>query len=126
MPSSEPLWLPIEEVIQINREAVGLTGEPFHLLKPELLESALDNPKNKFAYGEKDMLSLAMALLLALARNHPFLQGNKRTAFLAAENNAADDEELAEMIIECIEDDTLSGALEEYLRAHIVAAPEDI
>ena len=135
MPSDEPLWLPIEEVIEINREAVAAAGEPHYLLRPELLESAPANPKNKFAYGEMDILNLAVALLLAIGRNHPFYQGNKRTAFIAAEMfleingymlDAPDTEDLAELIIKCIDDDE-SGEddLVGFLRKYIIAAPDD-
>jgi death on curing protein len=134
LPSDEPFWLPIEEVIEINRAAVAAAGEPHSLLRPELLESALANPKNKFAYGEMDVLNLAMALLLAISRNHPFFQGNKRTAFIAAEMflqingymlDAPDTENLAELIIKCIEDHDSEVELESYLRKHIAATPDD-
>jgi death-on-curing protein len=134
LPSDEPFWLPLEEVIEINRDTVALTGEPFYLLRPDLLESAIANPINKFAYGERDMLTLAVALLLAIGRNHPFFQGNKRTAFIAAENflqingyilDAPDSEALAELIIECIENYALGPKLERYLRRYIVAEPRE-
>ena len=48
-----------------------------------LLESALARPLNKFAYGETDIAALAAAYGFGIARNHPFVDGNKRTAFAA-------------------------------------------
>jgi death-on-curing protein len=67
---NEPAWLPPDEVININREAVAATSEPHLVFSRPLLESALGKPTNHF--------------LLGIARNHPFEQGNKRTAFTSA------------------------------------------
>jgi death-on-curing protein len=80
---SEPVWLTTEEVTQLNLLCVGETGEPHALLNASMLDSALANPKNKFHYGEADVLSLGVNLLFSIARNHPFEQGNKRTGFSA-------------------------------------------
>jgi death-on-curing protein len=49
------------------------------------LESALNRPKNHWEYGEDDMLTLAILLLIGIAQAHAFLQGNKRTGFISAE-----------------------------------------
>lgn len=63
---------------------VAITREPHQLLSRELLESACAKPKNLWAYeGQCDAAVLACSLLFGLAGNHPFLQGNKRTAFTA-------------------------------------------
>lgn len=48
-----------------------------------LLDSALNRARNKFAYGEADLSVLAAAYAFGLAKNHGFLDGNKRTAFQA-------------------------------------------
>ena len=82
---NEPNWLPIEAVIDTAQDVVAETGEPFELLDAGLLESALSRPRNYWEYGEDDILTLAIILLVGIARNHAFLQGNKRTAFIAAE-----------------------------------------
>ncbi len=82
---NEPYWLSPEEIIELNRLIVAGTGEPFFVRSEPLLESALQNPRDKFNYGgETDVVALAVYLLFAIARNHPFGQGNKRTAFEAA------------------------------------------
>jgi death on curing protein len=82
---NEPVWLSAETVITINKDLVEETGEPFFLRDRGLLESAVAKPINRFHYdGVEDVLSLAMALLFGVARNHAFEQGNKRTGFLAA------------------------------------------
>ncbi len=49
-----------------------------------LLESALARPQNLATYGEPTLYELASALAYGLAKNHPFIDGNKRTAFLCA------------------------------------------
>jgi death-on-curing protein len=48
-----------------------------------MLESALDRPKNRWSYEQAELAELAAAYAFGIARNHPFLDGNKRTAFLA-------------------------------------------
>jgi death-on-curing protein len=83
---NEPRWLTPAEVIELNKAAVAATGEPFVVLNEGLLESACDRPRNLFLYeDEQDMAVLATRLLVAIARNHAFGQGNKRAAFAAAD-----------------------------------------
>jgi death-on-curing protein len=78
---SEPNWLPIDAVIEHNRLELAQTGENHFVRDLGLLESALARPRNAFAYGEKDIVALAVALMAGVARAHAFEQGNKRTAF---------------------------------------------
>jgi death-on-curing protein len=73
----------VETVIEINRAVVLLTGEPHFLRDRGLLESALARPQNAFAYGEEDLVVLAVRLLAGIAQAHAFAQGNKRTCFVA-------------------------------------------
>ena len=80
---SEPNWLPIEAVIEHNRLELSETGEHHFLRDYGLLESALARPQNAFAYGEENVVALAVALTAGVARAHAFEQGNKRTAFAA-------------------------------------------
>jgi death on curing protein len=81
---SEPIWLADSQVVRINERLVGLTGEPHFLRDPGLLSSAMSRPINRWAYGDEDIVNLAGVLLLGIGRNHPFEQGNKRTALTAA------------------------------------------
>jgi death on curing protein len=80
---SEPRWLRIEAVVEINRIVVASTGEGYLLRDPGLLDSALARPQNAFAYGEEDIVTLAVRLLAGVAQAHAFEQGNKRTSFVA-------------------------------------------
>lgn len=87
MPSSlsEPRWLTADTVIAINEYEVADTGEPFVVLDRGKLDGALGRPVNLFHYeGVEDVLTLAVALLMAIAKAHAFAQGNKRTAYFAA------------------------------------------
>lgn len=62
-----------------------MTGEPFLLLHAGALESALQRPRNLWAYeAVEDVGALAVRLMMGIARDHPFMQGNKRTGFEAA------------------------------------------
>lgn len=79
----EPVWLPVEVVVEINRAAVAITGEAHFVRDQGLLQSALARPQNAFAYGEEDIVALAVRLLAGVALGHAFEQGNKRTAFIA-------------------------------------------
>ena len=80
---NEPRWLPLEAVVEINRAAVAVTGEPHFLRDAGLLQSALARPLNAFAYGEEDFVVLSVRLMAGIAQAHAFEQGNKRTAFIA-------------------------------------------
>ena len=80
---SELRWVSPEGVIQLNARLTLVSGEPHQLLSRGGLESACAKPHNHWAYGETDLAVLATELLFGIARNHPFQQGNKRTAFAA-------------------------------------------
>jgi death-on-curing protein len=80
---SETWWLSFETVIEINRALVAITGEQHFLRDQGLLESALARPQNAFAYGEEDIVVLAVRLMAGIAQAHAFEQGNKRTAYVA-------------------------------------------
>jgi len=80
---NEPIWLPVEVIVEHNRLELADTGEHHFVRDFGLLESALARPRNAFAYGEEDIVVLAVALMAGVSRAHAFEQGNKRTAFAA-------------------------------------------
>lgn len=80
---TEPQWLNVEIVIDIHAEQLALFGGPAGIRDRGMLESALGRPQNKFAYGERDLAALAAAYAFGIARNHPFIDGNKRAALAA-------------------------------------------
>jgi len=80
-----PTWLATALVTAIHDEAIYEFGGLGGIRDPGLLESALDRPRNRRAYRPKGTLfELAASLCFGLAKNHPFVDGNKRTALLAA------------------------------------------
>lgn len=82
---TEPFWLSRLAVEIIHDEQLAEHGGAPGLRDPGLLESALARPRNLFGYeGETDPCALAAAYAAGLVRNHPFVDGNKRTGFLAA------------------------------------------
>ncbi|HEY6259762.1 MAG TPA: type II toxin-antitoxin system death-on-curing family toxin [Xanthobacteraceae bacterium] len=78
---TEPKWLDLDIVLDIHAEQLALFGGGEGMRDRGLLESALARPLNKFAYGETDLAALAAAYAFGIARNHPFVDGNKRAAF---------------------------------------------
>jgi len=77
---SEPVWLDIDIVLDFHVEQLALFGGADGIRDRGLLESALARPINKFGYGETGLAALAAAYGFGIARNHPFIDGNKRTA----------------------------------------------
>jgi death on curing protein len=80
---TEPVWLTAKDVIGLHTEQLAIFGGPAGLRDVAMLESALGRPRNKWTYGETDLAALASAYAFGLARNHPFVDGNKRAAFAA-------------------------------------------
>lgn len=82
---SEPNWVSVEELAELNQLAVEDTGEPHLILDYGKLEMAATKASNSFFYEEQTNVGLLATLTcLGVARLHPFKQGNKRTAFEAA------------------------------------------
>jgi death-on-curing protein len=80
---SEPFWLTRQIIIAIHDEQLAIHGGASGLRDEGMLESALDRPKNKGSYENAELAELAAAYAFAVARNHPFVDGNKRTSLLA-------------------------------------------
>ena len=127
---NEPLWLPIEAVIEYNRLEVEATGEHHFVRDLGLLESALARPLNAFAYGEEDIVVLGVRLMAGIAQAHAFEQGNKRTAFVALrlflhpngfDLAIEDSEAWAEPVISLIEHRSTEEDFARAIRPYVVA-----
>jgi death on curing protein len=82
----EPVWLDRDSVIAFHEESLQRFGGPSGVRDRTMLDSALARPQNKHAYAaEFDLAGLAAAYAYGIARNHPFIDGNKRAAYLAME-----------------------------------------
>ena len=79
----EPLWLSREIVVAIHDEQLTIHGGASGLRDEGMLESALQRPRNKWSYENGELPELAAAYAFGIARNHPFVDGNKRTSLLA-------------------------------------------
>jgi death-on-curing protein len=79
------VWLSSQLVLAIHDEQLAEHGGSTGLRDAGLLDSALARPLNRAGYGEPDSSELAAVYALGIARNHPFVDGNKRTAFVALE-----------------------------------------
>ena len=80
---NEPVWLSVEMILDIHAEQLAMFGGPDGLRDLGLLESALARAKNKLVYGQTDLSTLSASYGFGIAKNHPFVDGNKRTAFAA-------------------------------------------
>ena len=78
-----PIWLLQQVVLAMHAECLAAFGGSDGVRDVGLLESALARPRQLFAYEKADLCRLAAAYGHGIAKNHPFVDGNKRTAFLA-------------------------------------------
>jgi death on curing protein len=76
-------WLVRQLVLAIHDEQLAEHGGALGIRDEGLLESALARPLNRAGDGEPNMAELAALYAIAIARNHPFVDGNRRTAFAA-------------------------------------------
>jgi death on curing protein len=81
--TDEPFWLDSDMLIDMHHEQLMQFGGPEGIRDRGMLDSALGRPQHKYAYGETDLAVLAAAYAFGIARNHPFVDGNKRAAFHA-------------------------------------------
>jgi death on curing protein len=79
------IWLTRDVILAIHDEQLAEHGGSTGLRDAGLLNSALARPLNRAGYGEPDIAELAAVYALGIVQNHPFLDGNKRTAFVALE-----------------------------------------
>ena len=76
-------WIDRRLLVILHDESLAEHGGASGMRDAGLLESALARPLNRVAYGTPDVADLAAAYGFGLAKNHPFVDGNKRAAFLA-------------------------------------------
>lgn len=81
---TEPAWLDAKIALAVHDRQLAEHGGGTGIRDEGMLESALARSVNRWTYGEKDPASLAAAYAFGIARNHPFVDGNKRTAWVLA------------------------------------------
>ena len=81
---TEPRWLDRRIIVALHDVQLVRHGGAGGIRDAGLLESALARPRNLHAYGEAELYVLAAAYAYGIVRNHPFVDGNKRTGFVTA------------------------------------------
>jgi len=76
----EPRWITAKTVTIIHSLQLAEHGGQDGVRDPGMLESALNRPRHQWTYTQADLPSLAAAYAYGIAKNHPFIDGNKRTA----------------------------------------------
>ncbi|HEY6351067.1 MAG TPA: type II toxin-antitoxin system death-on-curing family toxin [Candidatus Angelobacter sp.] len=124
----EPVWVDERDALVLHDRLLALHGGAAGLRDRGLLQSALARPQQHFAYAEApDIIDMATAYTAGIVRNHPFVDGNKRTGFVVGilflELNGyrftASEEDAAQAVLELA-----SGSLDEtgyssFLRANV-------
>ncbi len=127
------VWINKRLALAIHDRQLAEHGGGSGVRDEGLLDSALARPHQLFAYGDPppDLAALAASLAYGLARNHPFVDGNKRTAAVACEtfirlNSAtlqADDLELYPLYLGLAEGSLDETGFADWLRKHLALAP---
>jgi death on curing protein len=81
---SEPEWILKETVLGLHEQSLYEHGGSSGMRDEGLLDSALGKPPNLFVYGKPNLFDLAASYAYGLVKNHPFIDGNKRTGFITA------------------------------------------
>ena len=81
---NEPVWVRLDVALALHQQQLVEFGGPEGVRDPGLLESAMARPKNLFAYSEPTLGQMAAAYAKGIVANHPFVDGNKRTAFVVS------------------------------------------
>lgn len=81
---TEPVWIEKAVALAIHDRQLAEHGGGTGTRDEGMLESALSRPVNQWTYGEEDRCTLAAAYAFGVVRNHPFVDGNKRTGWVLA------------------------------------------
>lgn len=119
-------WLEPKVLLAVHEEQLAEHGGAAGTRDLGLFESALANPRNLAVYGEPDAAALAASYGCGIARNHPFIDGNKRTAFVAVElflringvELSADDQDCVMTMLAVAAGTLEEAAFADWLRAH--------
>jgi death-on-curing protein len=121
-------WVTRSVVFAIHEEQIAEHGGTQGIRDIGLLESALARPQNLAAYGQADIVALAASYAFGLAKNHPFLDGNKRTSYVTTLvflringlDIQADEAERIQLWLDLAAGELTEDKLAEWLRARVV------
>lgn len=123
------IWVSSALAMAAHDEQLAEHGGAEGIKSAALLDSALARPKNLVAYGDPDVAALAASYAFGVARNHPFVDGNKRTALVVAETFlilkgyglGASDAEAVVAILALAAGDIDESELAGWFREHLIA-----
>jgi death-on-curing protein len=123
----EPIWIKDEVVIALHNRQLAEHGGPQGTRDQGLFESALNSPKHKWHYEQSPIEELAATLAHSIAKNHPFIDGNKRTAYvcmrlflqLNRKDISASQEEKVNVILDLASGKINVEGLTEWIKSHI-------
>jgi death-on-curing protein len=123
------VWLTLELLLAVHDEQIAEHGGAAGIRDLGLLESAVARPLNHAGYGGADLADLGALYALVIARNHPFVDGNKRTAFVALETFlllnglelTASDAEATVMMLDMAADMICDASFIEWVSTSVVA-----
>lgn len=123
----EPRWLSRLVIDAIHQDMISTHGGLPGVRDENILESPLARPRQVFSYGARDVAALAAAYAFAIARDHPYHDGNKRIAFMAmavfAELNGfeldAEEADVVDVMLRLASGDLEEEALAEWLRERL-------
>jgi death-on-curing protein len=123
------VWVAVEVAIAAHAEQLAEHGGGEGIRDSALVESAMARPRNLAIYGEPDAAALAAAYAYGIARNHPFVDGNKRTAAVVSETFlmlngyqlAASDAELVVAFLDLAAGDLSEEELADWFREHLAS-----
>ena len=125
---SEPLWIDEQDVLVLHGRLLALDGGSAGVRSVALLQSALARPQQLYAYGEApNIIEMAARYIAGIVRNHPFVDGNKRTGFVVGvlflELNGrrfiANEEDATQAILELAAGTLDEGAFTRWMRANV-------
>ena len=122
-------WISKRALLLLHDESLAQHGGASGIRDDGLLESAMARPENLLAYGSPDLAELAASYAYGLAKNHPFVDGNKRAAFLATglflalngQRLVVAQAEATVMVLDLAAGEITEAAFADWLRAHLQA-----
>jgi death on curing protein len=121
------VWIDPAVILAVHDEQLAEHGGAAGVRDAGLLESALARPRNLAHYGQPDACELAAAYAFGLAKNHPFIDGNKRSAFVATElflmlngwRLTAGDADCVMVMLRLAAGEVDEASFAQWLRAHV-------
>ena len=125
--SRQWIWVTLDVAIAAHAEQIAEHGGGEGIREAGLLESAMARPQNLALYSDPDLSELAASYAYGIARNHPFIDGNKRTAAVVSEtflvlnggNLLANDAELVVAFIALAAGELSEDELTDWFRSHL-------